>query len=273
MAKKIQTTATKTAPKSMMRSDLIIVIGGAVLAMICGWFYFASKGSQETMTSNLVETPVTESSSLADAFADSLSSVPKGANSEGKPREAVKDCLDRHKECIDFKKNGECLKNPGWMIINCPRSCDPIIDSCRLRDPKIRCDRKNLNISTEPVYQPGDMDAMFKSLEARYKNRHNVQILSRSPWVALFENFISDDEIKALVSTIPKFERSTDSGQMNDFGEVGRILSQGRTSSNGWCGADCLKVSFFIFFQFSVFSFPSLNLSYLFLNSLTFSFL
>ncbi len=39
--------------------------------------------------------------------------APKGANSQGKPREAVKECFDRHEQCVDFAKNGECDKAPG----------------------------------------------------------------------------------------------------------------------------------------------------------------
>lgn len=172
--------------------------------------------------------------------------IPKGANSEGKPREAVKDCIDRHTECIQFQRNGECLKNPGWMIVNCPRSCDHITNACTLRDPKIRCNRQNLNISTDPIYRPGDLDKMFRAVSQRFGKKYSIKVLSESPWVVLFENFVSEEEGKALVSTIPRFERSTDTGSMNEYGETGRILSQGRTSSNGWCGEACLKVKSFL---------------------------
>lgn len=178
--------------------------------------------------------------------------IPKGANSEGKPREAVKDCIDRHTECVQFQRNGECLKNPGWMIVNCPRSCDHITNACTLRDPKIRCNRQNLNISTDPIYRPGDLDKMFRAVSQRFGKKYSIKVLSESPWVVLFENFISEEEGKALVSTIPRFERSTDTGSMNEYGETGRILSQGRTSSNGWCGEACLKVMRVFFVSFLV---------------------
>jgi hypothetical protein len=29
-----------------------------------------------------------------------------------------------------FHRNGECEKNPGWMIINCPKSCKVYIYIC-----------------------------------------------------------------------------------------------------------------------------------------------
>ena len=31
--------------------------------------------------------------------------------------------------------HGEGDRNPGWMIVNCPRSCD----QCEMLDPKKRC--------------------------------------------------------------------------------------------------------------------------------------
>ena len=63
---------------------------------------------------------------------------------------------------------------------------------------------------------------------------------STSPWVITFENFMTEEETTAIVKTVTKWERSTDTGQMNKFGETGRVLSQGRTSSNSWCREDCL---------------------------------
>ena len=39
--------------------------------------------------------------------------LPKGSNMNGTPREASKDCLDRHEQCIDFEAQGECDANPG----------------------------------------------------------------------------------------------------------------------------------------------------------------
>jgi hypothetical protein len=50
--------------------------------------------------------------------------------------------------------------------------------------------------------------------------------------VVTFDNFLAPGEAKALISTVKKWERSTDSGLTNEFGETGRILSSGRTSSN-----------------------------------------
>jgi hypothetical protein len=93
------------------------------------------------------------------------SAVPKSANAQGKPREANRDCQDRYpKECPIYVRNGECNKNPGWMIINCPRGCQ----ACHLRDPKLRCARESLNMTIEPVYKPGDMNYMFSTIKEKF---------------------------------------------------------------------------------------------------------
>lgn len=169
-------------------------------------------------------------------------SVPKGANTKGAPRPAEKDCIDRHFQCSQFASNGECQRNPGWMIINCPASCNNEIDACALRDPKLRCGPDNLDMSFKPIYAPGDMNKMFSSIPSRFSDRYKVNVISTSPWVVTFDNFLTDDEINALITNVPRWERSTDTGSMNEFGEAGRILSSGRTSSNGWCIGECETV-------------------------------
>lgn len=161
--------------------------------------------------------------------------VPKGANPEGKPRETDRECVDRHDTCKQFHAQGECHKNPGWMIMNCPKVCK----SCHLRDPTLRCDRANLNMSLTPAYAPGDMDAMFEGLIEKYGDVYDINILSTSPWVVTFDNFLTEAETSALINTNNKWERSTDSGDTNDYGETGRVLSSGRTSSNSWCTRNC----------------------------------
>lgn len=163
--------------------------------------------------------------------------LPKGANPEGKPLEVkLGTCTDRHKQCAGFKKQGECNNNPGWMIVNCPSSCN----ACHLLDPKVRCDRANLNISTDPIYKPGDMTNMFENIASQFGDRYSVNVLLTDPYVVTFDNFLTDEEVDALITTVDGgWERSTDTGSVNEFGETGRVLSQGRTSSNAWCRAPC----------------------------------
>jgi len=83
------------------------------------------------------------------------------------------------------------------------------------------------------------MAKMFGNIEAEYGERYGVTIHSTSPWVVTFENFMTEEETDAIINVVTKWERSTDTGQTNKYGETGRVLSQGRTSSNAWCRADC----------------------------------
>jgi hypothetical protein len=165
--------------------------------------------------------------------------IAKGSNAEGRPPVAsFSDCVDRADACPGYGRVGECDRNPGWMIVNCPHTCN----RCHLREYQARCNRAFLNISTEPIYKPGDMDNMFSSIVERFGNRYEVNVVSTSPWVITLDNFLSEDESSALVSTVEgTWERSTDTGQANAFGETGRTISKGRTSSNAWCRSNCLE--------------------------------
>jgi prolyl 4-hydroxylase len=244
-SKKDGAKALKETRKSGIRYEFIF----ALLAIVAA---FLIRRNWKSMSEPLNAPTTVSINPQDDGFEEALpdgptpsnlpyqdSNIPKGANPDGKPRPAVKDCIDRHQECRKFRKNGECHRNPGWMIINCPRSCNDLTDSCRLRDPKLRCDRKALNMSVFPTYQPGDMNRMFESLETRFGNRYGITVISRDPYVVTFDNFISDDEGHALITHIQRWERSTDTGMTNEYGETGRILSQGRTSTNGWCTHEC----------------------------------
>ncbi|KAJ1403180.1 hypothetical protein B484DRAFT_475823 [Ochromonadaceae sp. CCMP2298] len=65
-------------------------------------------------------------------------------------------------------------------------------------------------------------------------------VLSTAPWVVTLDNFLTDAEADAIISTQDQWERSTDTGSTNEMGETGRILSTGRTSSNSWCRDACM---------------------------------
>jgi hypothetical protein len=128
---------------------------------------------------------------------------------------------------------------PYLFPVHSPHSCS----ACHLRDPNVRCPRSALNMSQEPIYRPGDMNQMFSGIVERFSGKYEVNVLSTDPWVVTFDNFVTDAEAKALISTVHGWERSTDTGSTNEFGETGRIVSQGRTSSNAWCQHDCQSVS------------------------------
>jgi prolyl 4-hydroxylase len=127
-------------------------------------------------------------------------------------------------------------KNPGWMIINCPLGCH----ACHLRDSAVRCHRDALNTSQSQALLPGTLNQIFERIVLNENNQFGeIEILSRDPWVIVFENFLTPEEADALIQVVTFWERSTDTGQMNKYGETGRVLSKGRTSSNSWCRAEC----------------------------------
>lgn len=163
--------------------------------------------------------------------------VAKGSNEQGAPPTAkLGQCEDRYPLCPEYQSLGECEKNPGWMIINCPQSCA----SCHLLDPKVRCDRNFLNISSETIYAKGEMQQMFANLETEFSSRYHIRYLSYDPYVISFDNFVTDEEITAILNSVEdNWERSTDTGSENEFGETGRIISQSRTSANAWCREAC----------------------------------
>lgn len=174
----------------------------------------------------------------AEEQTEAIVKVPKHANEHGKPIDVdAAKCFDRHPEhCSRYANDGECTKNPGWMIVNCPISCD----SCHLLDPKVRCARENLNMTLAPAYAPGDQQRIFENMISAYDSKFGVTVLSTDPWIVTFDNFMTDEEVEALISTVEgTWERSTDTGTMNAFGEAGRVLSQSRTSSNAWCRSKC----------------------------------
>ena len=84
------------------------------------------------------------------------------------------------------------------MIVNCPHSCA----ACDLRDPKIRCDRNFLNISTDPIYRPGDMEAIFSDIEKDFSSKYKVTVHSTSPWLVQFDDFLTEEEADALINTV-----------------------------------------------------------------------
>jgi prolyl 4-hydroxylase len=121
------------------------------------------------------------------------------------------------------------------MIVNCPQSCQ----ACDLLDPKLRCNRDSLNISASQAFAVDEMNKMFERVEEQFGDKYGITVVSTSPWIVTFENFLTDKEIDALIATNQQWERSTDTGDVNAFGETGRVLSQGRTSSNSWCRGEC----------------------------------
>jgi len=71
------------------------------------------------------------------------------------------------------------------------------------------------------------------------RKKYNPTVHSRDPWVVTFDNFVTDEEVDALLKTNEgMFERSSDAGRVLPDGSFERVTSQSRTSSNAWCNHD-----------------------------------
>jgi prolyl 4-hydroxylase len=206
-----------------------------MIALLLFFLFFNRIFSQENLCNDQTGTGTGTGTCLNGNDVDAK--VPKYASQDGRATEAPIACFDRHPSCDLFVSQGECTKNPGWMIINCPAGCR----ACHLRDSKVRCSRSLLNISEISVLQPNTLNSIFERILDLSQNHQigKVNILSSDPWILEFEDLLSSVEIKAIIGSVHEWERSTDSGQMNEYGEQGRILSTSRTSSNAWCRDDC----------------------------------
>ena len=162
-------------------------------------------------------------------------------------------CKDRYPVCTKEAENGECTRNPGWMIVNCCRSCDDKEGYGHLVDADVRCSRERLN-STVPAWRSGSLDDLFArwATDERYENYKPKAISSPGrvhgaehdgPWVFVFDDFVSDFEVGQLLEGAAHgkgFQRSTDQGQaVGGSGEVVKVTSSSRTSSNAWCRDRC----------------------------------
>ena len=159
-------------------------------------------------------------------------------------------CQDRYSICKQHAKNGGCWNGPGWMIINCCKSCDAELNSSKLIDPKIRCTKENLNI-TDPIWKPGDLNKLFSSWATDDKfAMYEPQVLSSpdgkhggqsGPCVVVFDNFLKPEEADALIrgGKLVGFSRSGNVERMNDVGEMINVARTTRTSSNAWCQGEC----------------------------------
>jgi hypothetical protein len=209
----------------MLRMDRLLLLLAILVALHLGLV------ATETGTCEAKDGTCADSSTSADAR------VAKGANKMGKPPEANAACEDRDGRCPQMSRQGHCTTSPGWMVVNCAKSCG----NCHLRNSSVRCDRSFLNISTQPTYQAGDMQDMFSSIQSRLGDTYGVTVLSSDPWVVTLDNFLTPAEAQTLISKAGTWERSTDTGSTNAFGETGRAVTQRRTSSNAWCNGRCSK--------------------------------
>jgi prolyl 4-hydroxylase len=95
-----------------------------------------------------------------------------------------------------------------------------------------------------PAWKPGDLDAMFRRLvEEPFASEHEVQILSRDPWVITMEGIVNDEEAERLIElgATEGYKPSSEVGEKLADGSFGSRISDGRTSMNAWCQNEVRK--------------------------------
>jgi len=179
--------------------------------------------------------------------------VPKEAAPLSGERAARNQCVDRYEMCADEAARGTCTNAPGWMIVHCCKSCDEELNASALLDYDARCSREALNM-TGPAWEPGDLNILFEKwvTDDEFKEFTPNVVSSPGakfggidgPWIVTFDTFLTDFESDQIWEggKVSGFERSTDQGATNDFGEMEQIVSKTRTSNNAWCTGKCEKL-------------------------------
>lgn len=155
-------------------------------------------------------------------------------------KEKDTDCKNRHPDadCNSMAKSGSCESSPGWMWVMCPKACN----ACKYRKPEYRCvaERIGMKPPLKPAFKPGEMDTFFETLP-KHHPEYNIEFLhKKDPWIAIFHDFLTDAEVKALIAqTARGMRRSTDQGTFDEEGVQEQVVSSGRTSTNAWCDHVC----------------------------------
>ena len=115
----------------------------------------------------------------------------------------------------------ECDKNAAFMKVQCAKSCD----SCGWEDNYC----SNPTDITPAKSLPGDIGRTFERALTFTEFKptvHSIPATTGGPWVMTFDNFISDEEADAFITTTDHhFARSL----------AGDMVSPVRTSQQAWC--------------------------------------
>ena len=85
------------------------------------------------------------------------------------------------------------------------------------------------------------IDAVMEWATSEAWAAYSPTVLSRDPWVVQYEDFLSAEEVEALVGLVSSkpLERSSNVGGMNAMGRFTKSLDDSRTSENAWCDGAC----------------------------------
>lgn len=147
-------------------------------------------------------------------------SVETGAPAQKKDAADDTACIDLHEMCEAWHKAGLCRKK-GHV---CKRTCGKCPNVAG-RNPRVpresRCRRDNLTAAVPE----GRLDELFQTSIDSFPEYSPV-VLSRSPWVVQYHNFITNEEAEAFQDVCKEsFERSLAGDQLNPV----------RTSFQCWC--------------------------------------
>ena len=149
------------------------------------------------------------------------------------------ECEDVDAGCARWASEGECAKNPGFMKIECAHSCN----TCSFRDYKKRCRRDPAHTPAMRELHPQlGLDAWMEHAAAQ--EQYAPRVLSRDPWLIVFDEFLDGNDIAALRAAFDtrKLERSSNVGRMNALGRYEKSIDSSRTSENSWCDGDCARL-------------------------------
>jgi len=166
--------------------------------------------------------------------------------SQGCPNKypSCEDCKDVLQECARWKEYGECTKHPGYMVLNCAKTCK----YCHLQSNySLRCPTNAEYMKQTCAFpEAGDLNKMFANIVSYYEQHKSagdidwdLEILSRDPWILKFDNFFDQQEADGIIEAAGTFERSTDVGKQDETGHFAKVTSTSRTSSNAWCHERC----------------------------------
>ena len=138
---------------------------------------------------------------------------------------------DRHSDpnlCVQWATAGECDSNPSFMFESCAGSC--FTQGFTKKAYATRCPSTNATAGLKP----GRVMPLVRQAVENFPEL-SPRLLSPSPPIAVFDEFLRAEEISAFISAGKgRFQRSTGLGLRED-GTTGSIETPIRTSSNTWC--------------------------------------
>eukprot|EP00040_Diaphanoeca_grandis_P035441 m.222997 g.222997 ORF g.222997 m.222997 type:complete len:362 (-) comp33388_c3_seq1:117-1202(-) len=159
-----------------------------------------------------------------------------------------KTCVDGDENCKFWADSGECENNPSYMLQHCKLACGNCAGERAAEmkivakaagaggDIKNRCAREDAD--NIPILPRGGVTQVFTRIETDpdINKMFDVTIVSRDPWIATLDNFVSQEESQEMLDSLKEdFERSSSTGKKTDEGTFAKEFNSYRTSFNAWC--------------------------------------